>query len=72
MWSWRRLVLTCEVGVPMGVLAVTEGVPTGSSRVRVSGSTGLTVRTTSGPDKWVNVVLVTMGGSSAGSVGLVV
>lgn len=32
---------------------------------RVSGSTGSTLRTTWGRDKWVNVLVVAMGGSSA-------
>lgn len=39
---------------------------------RVSGSTGSTLRTTWGRDKWVNVLVVAMGGSSASSVGWLV
>lgn len=54
-----------------GVLAVTEGTPTGCSRVRECLSQQGRLRTTSGRDKWVNVVLVTMGESSASSVGCV-
>lgn len=36
---------------------------------RVSGSTGSTLRTTPGRDKWVNVVVVAKGGSCTSSVG---
>lgn len=62
MWGW---------GVSGG-LVLTEGTPTGCSRVRECLSQEGRLRTTSGRDKWVNVVLVTMGESSASSVGWVV
>lgn len=59
--------LACEVGglvTGVGVLVVTEGTPTGRSRVRECLSQRGRLPTTSGRDKWVNVVLVTMGESS--------
>lgn len=72
MWTERRLALACELGGLVGVLAVTEGVPTGCTWVRECLSQRGRLRTASGRDKWVNVVLVTTGESSTSSVGWVV